>query len=62
LKTRLKTMFNAGFSDLVDVRLLGSSEGELRAAGGGQSFLDGPEMIKVRVSGARRRTARASSR
>ena len=45
LKTRLKTMFNAGFRDLADVRLLGSSEGEPRAAGGGQSFLDGPEMI-----------------
>jgi len=41
LKTRLKTEFNAGFGDLADVRLLGSSDNALRPLiMSGQSLLD----------------------
>jgi hypothetical protein len=41
LKTRLKTEFNAGFGDLADVRLLGSSDNATRPhIICGQSFLD----------------------
>jgi hypothetical protein len=59
LKTRLKTEFNAGFGDLADVRLLGSSDSTVQSLTmGGQSVLDQPNLAASR----RGRRGRPSSR
>jgi hypothetical protein len=57
LKTRLKTEFNAGVSDLAVVRLLGSSDKSVHALTmGGQSILD--PGLAPRVTPRRRRSGR----
>jgi hypothetical protein len=58
LKTRLKTEFNAGFGDLADVRLLGSSHHAAQLLTvSGQSFLDEPVAATSNAKQRRRRSA-----
>jgi hypothetical protein len=57
LKTRLKTEFNAGFGDLADVRLLGSSDNAVQPLTvSGQSFLDECTLATSQAKQRRRRS------
>jgi len=59
LKTRLKTEFNAGFGDLADVRLLGSSGNAGRPLTiSGQSFLDESTVATLDAKHRRRSAGR----
>ncbi len=59
LKTRLKTEFNAGFGDLADVRLLGSSGNAAHPLTvSGQSFLDESNVATSHAKQRRRSTGR----